>query len=156
MASSLAIMAVSTGRWDKRHDGERLKRAREFRDHTQEDCVVWLHERGAHGVDQAALSKYEMPNGRTPRRPTASLLLAYIAEVEPNDTSTRADPGQESEEFERVVRQATGDPLLGPRQGEFVDAITYRLRHGPPMSPDDTLARSDQMRILRLNRSAES
>lgn len=47
---------------------------------------------------------------------------------------------------------APADPPLGPRQAKLVDALTVRLRNGPPMEPSDTTVALQVMRILGLPR----
>lgn len=42
-----------------------------------------------------------------------------------------------SDGFEGAITEITGTPPLGPRQAELVDALTERIRSGPPMSPAD-------------------
>lgn len=132
--------------------GQSLRRARRLHDHTQGACAEDLRRRGCI-ADQSAVSKWE--RGRQPRGTSAAYIREYINEVNggvpPGDTSAlvAADLDLDSP-FDAVVRQATDEPLLGPRQAEFVDAITERLRSGPPMTEADNAARAEQARILGL------
>lgn len=54
-------------------------------------------------------------------------------------------------DFGGLVRRLTDEPLLGPRQGELVDAAVGRLRDGPPFSSEDQAVLSTLMRVLGLD-----
>jgi hypothetical protein len=106
---------------------------------------------------QASMSRYlggkqEMPVD------LANAVSEYISIFDPDEPGA-ADDGDATEgaaeeparEFDGLVRGLTDEPLLGPRQGALVDALTTRLREGPPMSSDDTAALTAGMRILGLD-----
>ena len=104
-------------------------------------------------VDQGGVSRYE--NGRKPRDESARILLHYIEGVESRVVS---DPtGEESltdtpSTFDQLVRGATDEPLLGPRQGDLVDAMIRRLGTSKgSMNEWDYKTFADLRSILRLD-----
>jgi len=52
------------------------------------------------------------------------------------------------EKFNGMVRGITNEPLLGPRQGNFIDASISRLANGPQMSRDDIVIARLLFKIL--------
>jgi hypothetical protein len=52
------------------------------------------------------------------------------------------------EKFNGIVRSITNEPLLGPRQGNFVDAVISRLATGPQISKEDIVVARFLFKIL--------
>jgi hypothetical protein len=64
-----------------------------------------------------------------PRPPIASALYWRLVEDDEGlDTTDATDD---------LERRAAGEPLLGPRQGALIDAVSHRLGAGPPLSMQD-------------------
>lgn len=55
------------------------------------------------------------------------------------------------EKFNGIVRSITNEPLLGPRQGNFVNAVISRLSTGPQMDKEDLIAARFLFKILFEN-----
>lgn len=132
--------------------GSHLRSAREALSQGQERCAAELRGMGMK-VDQGGVSRYE--NGRKPRDESARILLHYIEGVESRVVS---DPtGEESltdtpSTFDQLVRGATDEPLLGPRQGDLVDAMIRRLGTSKgSMNEWDYKTFADLRSILRLD-----
>lgn len=58
--------------------------------------------------------------------------------------------GYDSDDFDRLVQHTTGEPLLGPRQGALIDALTQRLGSGGPMNEHDLMTAAWLGKILNL------
>jgi transcriptional regulator with XRE-family HTH domain len=108
---------------------QRLKSARESREHTQRACASELKVLGHKGADHNSVRQWET-GARQPRQKTAAVLSIYI------DESPK----------EKVVQPAPVDPATAA----FLNGITHRLTYGPPMSEHDEVARQDQMRLLGI------
>lgn len=134
-------------------DRERLRVARGIHGHTQTACASRLRELGSGKADQTAVSRWERGHTAQPRPPALIAIRRYIDEVAdklPAPRSSDAEIEPSGEGFESAVRDVTQEPLLGPRQAEFVDALIARLRSGPEMSDGDDRARIELLRILGL------
>jgi hypothetical protein len=59
-------------------------------------------------------------------------------------------PESDTDDFEATVRDVTNEPLLGPRQAAFVDALIERLRTGPPMSDAEATTQEQLASLLGL------
>ena len=153
-------------------DAERLwlRAAREHAGHDMGACAQILRmEFGVTTASQPNVSRWEA--GAIKRPHCVVELLAYchtygpsvrstaLARNEPSAgqigdvTSTDPSPdstGDEVDEFDRLARQAAGEPLLGTAQLELVRGMSRRLASGPPLSPEDRATYLDQLRILRV------
>jgi hypothetical protein len=148
----------------------RLRAAREHAGHDMAACARVLRmDFGVSTASQPNVSRWE--TGAIKRPHWVSELLAYCDRYGPRDRSTalaRYKPrtGQardvtstghspdatsdEVDEFDLLVGQAAGEPLLGAAQLELVRGMSRRLASGPPLSAEDRATYLDQLRILRV------
>lgn len=137
-------------------DRRRLVQARQANGESQAACAVTLKRLGCAGASQGVLSRWETGKIERPRADTVTILRKYIADALGDVTEPAKDPDDaaseaaDTEEFEGFVRSFTNEPLLGPRQGAFVDAQIERIRTGPPLSDADQEARIDLLKLLGL------
>jgi hypothetical protein len=85
------------------------------------------------------------PTGRSaevprPRETLAAIATYCQADGEAGDEHARIDSRIDELAFDDVVAQLNGTPPLSERQARLLDALTSRLEHGPPMTPDDGVA----------------
>lgn len=127
---------------------------------------------GVTTVSQPTVSRWETGAIQCPE--CVNELLAYCDTYGPSATTTTSSPhgsrtGQdgdavtalpaadsrpgEPDEFERLARQAAGEPLLGAAQLELIRGMIHRLAHGPPLSSEDRATYLDLLRILRVPNS---
>lgn len=120
-----------------------LNLVRVTQEQSQTECAEELRrEHGAPGRTQASMSRYL----RGLQIPPASVVTAIQRYIHAHSVST-GDPGTTiphdlggagvDEAFANTVRDVSGEPMLGPRQAAYVDAITSRLATGPPFSVSD-------------------
>jgi transcriptional regulator with XRE-family HTH domain len=134
-------------------DRQRLRAARGLHGHSQAACASRLRELGSGKADQTAVSRWERGHTGLPRPAALVAIRRYIDEVVerlPAEAPRAIGSEQPHEMFDSAVRDVTKEPLLGPRQADFVDAMIERLRSGPEMSDGDDRVRVDLMRILGL------
>lgn len=128
----------------------------------------WIRNRQTPRLSaQRALTEYAAKYG--PRReagPRAQSTEDLASDTEPDssyvtrppsDPATSSDRSQDanSHEWSTHVADLSGEPLLGPRQGEFVDALVDRIHYGPSFNDDDYRVTLMTARILGLNRTSE-
>ena len=144
-------MAGAMARWGE-PDRQRLREARLANKHSQPACAEALRALGCTGAGQGAVSRWETARIENPRTETVMILRKYTLDAlgEVADASALAKIASEEEEFEGVMSRFTNEPLLGPRQGAFVDAQIERYRTGPPLSKGDRVVRADLMSLLGL------
>lgn len=65
-------------------------------------------------------------------------------------THEQPSDGRGHEDFDRIARAETGEPLLGPRQGALIDSLTHRLSSDVPLSEHDLIAAAFLGRVLNL------
>jgi hypothetical protein len=75
--------------------------------------------------------------------------VADIADVA-QERSRSGPVASRPDAFDLAMREVTQEPLLGPRQAAFVDALIERIRSGSAMTDVDNQARVDLMRVLGL------
>lgn len=113
-----------------RADASRLRLAREAAGHTQDQLAVALAD--DFGLDsapaQGTVSRW-LRGDTTPRPDQRVVLRRYVDAHLPADDDTTT--------WQELAAIASDEPLLGPRQGEFVDALIRRLGAGPSMTPED-------------------
>ena len=147
------VGSVSWG-WRER---ERLRAARLYADHTQAECArILVTQYGVSSARQENVNRWE--SGAIKRPGCAEQLLAYCGAygetltaseaTDPVDDQARSADPLSTAGFDDLAGRVVGEPLLGPAQLELVKGMTYRLRHGPPLSSDDRLVFRDQLRIL--------
>lgn len=136
-------------------DGRRLRTARRRAGQTQSHCAAQLRRLGADRASQASVSEWERGSSR-PAAPASAAIARYCELNEPAPASDHANGGVDADSspegpgFDDLVRELSNEPLLGPHQLALVEALTARLRRGPPLSDDDEKARDWLVRILRV------
>lgn len=131
----------------------RLAEARRCRGHTQQECSDELSRLAGISVSQPTVSKLETGVVTHPRVDLFQAVRIYVsyealnstpsvnASPTPTDPTTEPKPVAHATEnaiaFDQVAQQLSGEPLLGPRQGAFLDAVTHRIRTGPPTTRTD-------------------
>jgi len=122
---------------------------------TQAQCATQLHRLGGPPVSQGAVSEWE--RGATTPRPAAIAAIREYCRRQNVATSSAAIPSKQLLDavepgigFEDLARDIVGEPLLGPKQLALVEALTTRLRRGPPLSDEDDSARQWLSRVLRV------
>ncbi|MCU1392861.1 MAG: hypothetical protein JWM34_1289 [Ilumatobacteraceae bacterium] len=74
-----------------------------------------------------------------------------VSSTDPVNTDRQQENTESMDDrFDSAVRTVTDEPLLGPRQGALVDAMTARLRNGPPHSKADLAVFNALSRVLGL------
>jgi transcriptional regulator with XRE-family HTH domain len=113
-----------------RADARRLRSAREVAGHTQKELAMALvHEFGLHSAPaQGTVSRW-LRGDMTPRPDQRAALQRYVEAHGPTDDGPSSWPD--------LAAIASDEPLLGPRQGEFVNALIQRIGAGPPMTQED-------------------
>jgi hypothetical protein len=138
----------------------RLRASRKHAGHDMVACAEILRaEFGVAAATQSNISRWETGAVRRPQ--CVSQLLAYCERYGPPASTDVSVIGEseaaltgdltatsEVDQFDRLARQAAGEPLLGPAQLELVKGMTRRLANGPPLSPEDRATYLDQLRIL--------
>jgi hypothetical protein len=160
--------------WGER-ERARLRAALKYAGHTERECAEVLRsEFGMPEAKQENVSRWATGATRHPKRPEG--LLAYMdtygpshdqegcgenppAEAEqaaPSSVGQKADLNNQVDgdaAFDALAALAARQPLLGPEQRNLVEAITYRLRHGPPLTDADFKAYALQASLLGLTPS---
>lgn len=135
------------GPW-ARGEQRRLRDAFRASGHTQERFAVSLMDDHGHpGVpSQASVSRW-LSGRAAPRASSRPALAEYCAEWLPDlDDAADVPAG-----WEALLRDVSGEPMLGPRQASLIDAMTSRFASGPPLSTDDRSAFLHLARILGLH-----
>jgi hypothetical protein len=126
---------------------QRIDAVRILRGQTQQRCIDDLVENyGAPRRSQSSMSRY-LHGRQEPPSEVASAMRRYLSDASEVDGGTTGDI---TGAFAAVVQDVTGEPILGPRQGALLDAITTRIAAGPPMSASDLEAYGVAARDLRL------
>ena len=105
------------------------------------------------GATQSSVSKWVTGEIQKPRRPTVDAIRAYVAESERfvgGEADQARAASQDGAAFAAAVRDLADEPLLGPRQGAALDAVTERIRSGQPMSEADERVIHHQWQVLGL------
>lgn len=143
---------TSMGPW-RQSDRDGLEWAMGVLGHSQRECAEALHELGATGATQTSVSKWVSGKIAKPQSKTVAAVRAYIADAQAKVAQDAATAEADSDTFAEAVRGITSEPLLGPRQANFVDGLIERLRSGNPMTPEDEATSEALQRILGLTSS---
>lgn len=153
--SSMEESVAPLSAWSQR-DRDGLKLAMAALGHSQRACAERLRELGSTGANQSTVSKWISGDIARPQMKTVLAVRSYVEEAFPaglprsSQPELLDDPLAQAQQFDDTVRGITNEPLLGPRQGDLIDAVTVRLREGPAMSDSDERALNEQRRILGL------
>jgi len=120
----------------------RLVATRRALGHAQGDLVEELQKFGAPATTQPTISAWETGRTRRPPEEFIAAIATYCQQVpehgRPGGGPASGSTGQD--DFDDVMRGVTEEPLLGEHQRALVEAMTERLRHGPPLSSEDAEA----------------
>jgi hypothetical protein len=127
------MVVASRGAWDEQTH-RRFVAARDAYGDTQLECAQRLIRLGAlGGTTQTSISKWQLDRVR-PQPRNKEAIFRYIDEAPTSHAEEGGASSRQDEAFEA-----------------FIDGWIERLRTGPPTSPDDTLARRDIARLLKLD-----
>lgn len=135
------------------YDTHELRKAVAAAGHTQEAFARALKAFGlASQPSQPTVSRW-LRGGSTPTPQVRPALRkyrdAYLPGVGDQVSDSVAADGPK-ERWNEVLRDLSGEPMLGPRQAEYVDSITARIAKGPPMSAADAEALRIAAQVLGL------
>lgn len=134
-------------------DGRALKAARLAARETQDQCAAQLRRLGGLQISQGAVSEWERGSSK-PRSAVVVVIREYCRRQGvgiPSSTADTVGNRESGTAFDGLVREIAGEPLLGPKQLALVEALTTRLRRGPPLSDKDDAAREWLTRVLRVD-----
>ncbi|MFN8049918.1 MAG: hypothetical protein U0Q22_00585 [Acidimicrobiales bacterium] len=140
-------------------DRRRFRAAQAALGHTQAECAEQLRALGAPSADQSSVSKWATGRIARPSPAIVNALHQYIALAPAGGGASTSrgsraahmqSDGLEADGFEDMVRGITDEPLLGPRQGDLVDALIERMRSGIPLSEPDLLVLGSLASVLGL------
>lgn len=121
--------------------------------HSEREVAASLHE--AFGLTTAPPQPtvHRWLTGSVPRSAARRRAIRrYSQHYAPIRIGDTADSAPDPDAWNDRVAELSGEPLLGPRQGELIDAMTRRLGEGEPISEFDRAVFSDLIRILNLDR----
>lgn len=120
--------------------------------HSQSEVAASLHEEFGLTTAPPQPTVHRWLTGSAPRSAAhRGAIRRYTQRYGPIRTSDTTDSTTDPDAWDDRVAELSGEPLLGPRQGELVDAMTRRLGDGQPISEFDRAVFSDLVRILNLD-----